>query len=193
MAKLFNLAKMTTSTSGTGTVTLGAAASGFLSFSDSGVADGDVITYIIIEGANTEIGRGTYAASGTTLSRDTVLNSSAGGSKITLAGSAVVSITASAQDFATTGTATVDFGSAPGTDTVLTSVTGQDNIYSTSQIQLWISGQDSTASHNAYTHSLLSLWVSNSVTSITPGVGFTFRSFNSIRLTGQVKVRWSWQ
>lgn len=99
MAKLFNLARMTTATSGTGTVTLGSAVSSYLSFSDAGVANADVVTYVLEEGANREIGRGTYTSSGTTLSRDTVLNSTAGGTtKITLAGAATVFIDASAQD-----------------------------------------------------------------------------------------------
>lgn len=100
MAKLYNLARMTTATTGTGTVTLGSAVSSYLTFAGAGVQNGDVVTYVIEEGANREIGRGTYTSSGTTLSRDTVLNSTAGGTtKITLAGAATVFIDAAAQDF----------------------------------------------------------------------------------------------
>lgn len=99
MAKLANIARMTTATSGTGTVTLGSAVSGYITFANAGIANGDVVTYVIEEGANREIGRGTYTSSGTTLSRDTVLNSTAGGTtKITLAGAASVFIDAAAQD-----------------------------------------------------------------------------------------------
>jgi hypothetical protein len=70
--------KETTTTTGTGTITLDGAATGFQSFSVIG--DGNT-TYYTIAGQGTsdwEVGIGTYTASGTTLSRDTVLASSAG-------------------------------------------------------------------------------------------------------------------
>lgn len=70
--------KETTTTTGTGTITLDGAATGFQSFAV--VGDGNT-TYYTIAGQGTsdwEVGIGTYTASGTTLSRDTVLASSAG-------------------------------------------------------------------------------------------------------------------
>jgi hypothetical protein len=70
--------KETTTTTGTGTITLAGAVGGFQSF--SAVGDGNT-TYYAIAGQGSgewEIGIGTYTASGTTLSRDTVLASSAG-------------------------------------------------------------------------------------------------------------------
>jgi len=98
MAKLFNRAKMTTATTGAGTLTLGSASVGFQSFADAGVSDGDVVQYVIEEAANFEIGTGTYTASGTTLTR-TPSESSNSGSAITLAGNATVSVTAIHADF----------------------------------------------------------------------------------------------
>ena len=72
--------KVTTTTTGTGTITLGSAASGFQDFSVIGNANQTY--YTIVGGSEWEVGIGTYTASGTTLSRDTVLDSSNSGSKV---------------------------------------------------------------------------------------------------------------
>ena len=74
--------KETTTTTGTGTVTLGGASTGFQSFAAIGNANQ---TYYTIAGQGTsewEVGIGTYTASGTTLSRTTVLASSNSGSLV---------------------------------------------------------------------------------------------------------------
>lgn len=93
-----NIAKMRTSTTGTGTLTLTTAVSGFLTFALAGVVNAERVTYTIRDGSNSEVGVGTYTSSGTTLSRDTVLSSTNGGSKISLTGNAVVAITIAAED-----------------------------------------------------------------------------------------------
>jgi hypothetical protein len=70
--------KETTTTTGTGTVTLLGASTGFQSFAAVGDAN---TTYYCIAGQTTsqwEVGIGTYTSAGTTLSRDTVLANSAG-------------------------------------------------------------------------------------------------------------------
>lgn len=97
MTKLVNRAKMTTATTGTGTITLGSAVSGYQSFADAGVADADVVRYTIEDGTAWEIGTGTYTASGTTLSR-TPSESSNADAAINLSGNAVVFVTAAAAD-----------------------------------------------------------------------------------------------
>jgi hypothetical protein len=107
MVTLVNRAKMSTSTTGTGTITLGSAESGYQSFADAGVSDGDVVRYVIEDGSDWEIGSGTYTASGTTLSR-TVDESSNADAALNLTGSAVVFITAAAEDIAG-GDRSVDF------------------------------------------------------------------------------------
>jgi len=80
--------KETTATTGTGTVTLAGASAGFQSFSVIG--DTNTTYYTLVSGSEWEVGIGTYTSSGTTLSRDTVLESSNAGSKITLAGTSDV-------------------------------------------------------------------------------------------------------
>jgi len=76
----------TTTTSGTGTVTLAGAVAGYQSFGTA-IGNANTTYYTLVDGSNWEVGIGTYTSSGTTLSRDTVLASSAGGTtKITLSG-----------------------------------------------------------------------------------------------------------
>lgn len=98
---LHNIAAMTTATSGTGTITLGSAVSGYNTFANAGVVDGETVTYSIKDGTAREVGTGVYTASGTTLTRATVLSSTSGGSKISLSGSAEVYLTAAAEDVTT--------------------------------------------------------------------------------------------
>jgi hypothetical protein len=72
----------TTTTTGTGTVTLAGAVTGFQTF--AAIGNGNT-TYYTIAGQGTaewEVGIGTYTASGTTLARNTVLASSNSGSLV---------------------------------------------------------------------------------------------------------------
>jgi len=105
MVTLVNRAKVSTATTGTGTITLGTAESGYQTFADAGVVDTDVVRYVIEDGTAWEIGTGTYSAG--TLTR-TVSESSNAGAALNLSGSAVVFASATADDFSTT----IDGGSA---------------------------------------------------------------------------------
>jgi len=65
--------KETSTTTGTGTYTLNGAVTGFEAFSEIG--DGNTTYYACTDGTDFEVGIGTYTASGTTLARTTILQS----------------------------------------------------------------------------------------------------------------------
>ena len=94
MAVLANRAKMTSSTTGTGTITLGSASTGFQTFANAGITNGQSVQYVIEDGVNFEIGTGTYTSSGTTLTRGAVTESNNSDNAINLSGAAVVFIAA---------------------------------------------------------------------------------------------------
>ena len=105
MSKLYNRAGVSCTTTGTGTITLGAAlASGvainacsFATFGAAGAADGQTVSYLILDANGAwEYGTGTYTASGTTLSR--TLGASSTGSLLNLSASSQVFITARKED-----------------------------------------------------------------------------------------------
>ena len=122
----------TSTTTGTGTITLAGAVSGFQSFANIG--DGNTTYYTITVGTEWEVGLGTYTSSGNTLSRDIVLSSSnnnnlvnfsAGTKDVFVTYPADKSIYQNASSIAniTSLDVTTALGYTPGTGTV-TSVTG---------------------------------------------------------------------
>lgn len=92
---LLDSVKVATSTTGTGTVTVGAAETGYLTPAEAGAVDTQVYTWRLDDGNDFEIFIGTYSSTGPTVSRDTVLYSKisgvAGTSKLDLSGSATLS------------------------------------------------------------------------------------------------------
>lgn len=101
LVKLYDLARMTTATTGTITIVLGAAATVngvlFLTFAQAGVSDGETVRYAINDNGASEIGYGVYTAAGTTLTRN-VTSSTNSNNPISLSGQAQVFITAGASD-----------------------------------------------------------------------------------------------
>ena len=75
----------TTTTTGTGAVALGGAVSGFETFA-AGIGNSNTVYYAIVHrtAAEFEVGLGTYASAGNTLTRTTVLASSNAGSAVNL-------------------------------------------------------------------------------------------------------------
>lgn len=103
MPKLFDRVKVNIATTGTGTVTFGTATSNaFLTPTEAGCADGDMVRYIIVDGTDYEEGIGTVASSVATMARTTVTKSKVSGTvgtdKLDLSGTAVLFLTAGAFD-----------------------------------------------------------------------------------------------
>ncbi len=98
MVTLANRVKVSTATTGTGTITLGSAADGFQTFASGGVSNGQTVRYTIEdENGGWEVGSGVYSSTGPTLTR-LPSESSNGGAAINLSGAAKVFVTAAAAD-----------------------------------------------------------------------------------------------
>jgi hypothetical protein len=161
--------KETTTTTGTGTITLAGAATGFQSF--AAIGDGNTTYYAISGGSQWEVGLGTYTASGTTLSRDTVFASSNAG--------ALVSFSAGTKDVICTNPATkaVMAGTGAFTDQFAGDFTtgvvvdylsgaGRINVGSTDKLQFYSGGVGGTLMGEAFNNGN---WDFNGV--IKAGVG----------------------
>ena len=105
----------TTTTAGSGTISLAGASVGYQGFS-TGVGNGNQTYYAIVaqSGTEWEVGIGTYTSVGDSLSRDTVLASSSSGAKVTFsAGTKQVFVTYPAGKsvyFSTSGTISASSG-----------------------------------------------------------------------------------
>jgi hypothetical protein len=139
----------TTTTTGTGTVTLAGAVSGYQSF--AAIGNGNTTYYTITSGSAWEVGIGTYTSAGTTLARTTILASSASGAAITLSGTSNV------------------FSSYPAERAVMTDVA---QTLSNKKIQAYSEATTSASSSTAYT---VDLSTANIFTiSMTGNCTFTF-------------------
>ena len=105
--KFANRVKVTSATTGTGTITLGSAVESFQTFSDGGILDGNSVRYTILDTNDWEVGTGVYTHSGTTMSRS--LEESSTGSLLNLSGQQEVFITTSATDIENLGSRSIDY------------------------------------------------------------------------------------
>lgn len=109
MPKQFNRVQQAVSgTPGTGTVTLGAATTGYQTLAAAGAVTGDSVPYVYKDGATAwEVGVGTYNSTGPTLTRTLIQSST--GSLLSLTSSAVMTCMPNAADLMTP-----DLFGAPG-------------------------------------------------------------------------------
>ena len=177
--------KETTTTAGTGTVTLLGASTGFQSFSAVGNAN---TTYYTIAGQTSsewEVGIGTYTSSGTTLSRDTVLASSNSGSLVTFsAGTKDVFVTYPAgRSIYANGTVLTATNSsilpASSGGTGLSAPGTSGNVL-TSNGTIWTSA----AAASAYTRTTFTATAGQTAFTVTYAVGYLQIYVNGVLLTG---------
>jgi hypothetical protein len=89
-----------------------------------------------------------------------------------------------------TGSAVLDFGAAPGTNTVETVVSTA--IPAGASVRAWFQSEGN-ADHNEIEHRLIfPSRVGLTCGAITDGVGFTVYAETELRLTGDVTCRWQW-
>lgn len=87
------------------------------------------------------------------------------------------------------GTADIDFGSAPGTNYVVTTVTGETSILSGSVVEAYLMAS-TTATHNSYEHSIVPITLRCG--NVVASTGFDIVASSEFRLTGTFTVQWVW-
>jgi hypothetical protein len=88
------------------------------------------------------------------------------------------------------GSAVLDFGAAPGTNTVETVITTA--IPAGASVRAWFQSEGN-ADHNEIEHRLIfPSRVGLTCGAISVGVGFTVYAETELRLTGDVTCRWQW-
>jgi len=96
VANLVDLVRIYSTTTGTGTITLGSAVAGYRD--TAALGDGLTYSYSIQQGSAYEYGRGTYSAAGQTFTRSPIGSSAVGNAPISLTASAEVSFEPLAED-----------------------------------------------------------------------------------------------
>ena len=91
-----------------------------------------------------------------------------------------------------TGTATIDFGTFPGSNEASIAVTGQTTISATSKCEAFIMSDDATSDHTASDHKYLSALVGLSCGTPTLTIGFTIYARSTEKLMGTFALRWVW-
>jgi hypothetical protein len=114
----YNLVQVTTNTSGTGTIALGAAVVGFKDFSS--IPNGTTVAYGIVDGNNREVGNGVYSAG--TLTRGPITSSNSNNAISLIGNNAIVYLTPNS-----TTMVNLDSPAFTGTPTAPTAPAGTNN------------------------------------------------------------------
>ena len=88
------------------------------------------------------------------------------------------------------GTATLDFGAAPGSSYATVTVSGQTGLTSGAHVEAWLQG-DSTATHNDTEHLIAPITTRVGAVD-TVADSFIIHATTDQRLTGTFLVHWVW-
>ena len=142
-------------------------------------SSGSITARTGLSGSLTKLADGTsYLIAGTNVTISSASN-----------GAITINATSGPGGTANTGSTSLNFGSAPGTNIVSASVTGQTSIVAGSQINAWIAAS-TTATHNMTEHLVAPIVVKCGPATV--GTGFTIYAYSQIRMTGIFTVQWFW-
>jgi hypothetical protein len=91
-----------------------------------------------------------------------------------------------------TGTATIDFGSAPGANEASIAVAGQGTISATSKVESYVMADDFTGDHTASDHRYFAGLAALICGTPVAATGFTIYGRSTERLQGTFALRWVW-
>jgi hypothetical protein len=177
----------TTTTTGTGTVSLIGAVTGYQSFSVIGNGNTTFYTIALDSAGEWEVGIGTYTASGTTLSRDIVLESSNSGSLVPFSsGTKTVFVTYPAEKsvyFDAAGAVNVDNLSLDGNTIASTNTNGSVTIApnGTGQIVLTSSSQISMSATSSLQKNSTNAYALKNIVYLTSGTAATYTTPTGVR------------
>ncbi len=90
------------------------------------------------------------------------------------------------------GTATLNFGSFPGTSEASVAVTGQTAISASSTVEAFVMANDTSGSHTASDHRYFAALVGLTCGTPTAGVGFTIYGRCLDDMQGSFLIHWVW-
>ena len=91
-----------------------------------------------------------------------------------------------------TGSVTLDFGAAPGTNAASVAVTGLTAITAASKAEAWIMGDDTSTDHTAEDHRFFPVLAALTCGTPTAATGFTIYARSTEKLTGTWTIRYVW-
>lgn len=90
------------------------------------------------------------------------------------------------------GTATIDFGSFPGTSEASIAVTGQGTISATSKVEAFIMADDTSGAHTANDHRYASALIGLTCGTPVAATSFTIYGRCLDKMQGTFALRWVW-
>jgi hypothetical protein len=90
------------------------------------------------------------------------------------------------------GTVVFDFGTAPGTNIATTTGVTATGMSSTSNVEIYLQGTSTTATHNAYEHSIVELGGLTMKAISKTANSFNAQAATSLRLTGTISASFVW-